>query len=180
MHSPGGTLPPVRVSDAEREQALRELRDAAVDGRLSNDSFARRIDLALRSPNRDDLADLLHDLPRRSRFGDAVLRRVRALSLFAVRVRGAWRQPRLARLPLPTDDSRAYWLGRAPGSDLRLTHASVSRNHARLNAGPDGWILTDLGSTNGTRVNGWIVTRPQIVRPGDVATFGQQTVVVTR
>jgi hypothetical protein len=115
MRSSGSTLPPVRVSDAERDQALRALRDAAVDGRLSNDSFARRLDLTLRSPSRDDLADLLRDLPRRSRVGDALLRRVRAASLFAVRLKGAWRQPRLARLPLPTDDSRAYWLGRAPG-----------------------------------------------------------------
>ena len=108
-------MPPVRVSDAERDQVLRALRDAAVEGRLSNDSFARRLDLALRSPSRDELAD-----------------------------------------------------------------GSVSRSHARLNAGPDGWVLTDLGSTNGTRVNGWIVNRPQVVRPGDVVTFGQQTVVVTR
>jgi hypothetical protein len=180
MRSPGGTLPPVRVSDAEREQALRELREAAVEGRLSDDSFVRRLDLALRSPSRDDLADLLGDLPGRSRVGDAMLQRVRAASLFAVRLRGAWRQPRLARLTLPADGSRAYWLGRAPGSDLRLTHPTVSRSHARLNAGPDGWVLTDLGSTNGTRVNGWVVARPQVVRPGDVVTFGQQSVVVTR
>jgi len=180
MRTSGSTLPPVRVSDAERDQALRALRDAAVEGRLPNDSFARRLDLALRSPSRDDLADLLRDLPRRARVGDGLLRQVRKASLFAARLRGAWRQPRLTRLNLPADGSRAYWLGRAPGSDLRLTHASVSRSHARLNAGPDGWVLTDLGSTNGTRVNGWIVSRPQVVRPGDVVTFGQQTVVVTR
>jgi pSer/pThr/pTyr-binding forkhead associated (FHA) protein len=56
----------------------------------------------------------------------------------------------------------------------------VSRSHARLNFGPDGWVLTDLGSTNGTRVNGWVVNRPQVVRPGDRVSFGLQAVVITR
>jgi hypothetical protein len=48
-------LPPVRVFDAERERALRDLREAAVQGRLSSDSSVRRLDDALRSRNRDDL-----------------------------------------------------------------------------------------------------------------------------
>jgi hypothetical protein len=180
MRSAGGTLPPVRVSDAERERALRELREAAVQGRLSNGSFVRRLDDALRSRNRDDLADLVRDLPGQSRLEDAVVRRVRALSGWLLRVRHAWQQPRLARLSHPTDGDRAYWLGRNPGSDLVFSNRTVSRSHARLNFGPEGWILTDLGSTNGTRVNGWIVTRPQVVRPGDRVSFGSQTVVITR
>jgi FHA domain/DUF1707 SHOCT-like domain len=180
MRSTGGTLPPVHVSDAERERALRQLREAAVQGRLSNDSFVRRLDDALRSRNRDDLADLLRDLPGHSRLQNAVVRRVRETSLWLLRVRHAWQQPRLARLSLPADGGRAYWLGRNPESDLVLSNRTVSRSHARLNLGPDGWMLTDLGSTNGTRVNGWIVTRPQIVRPGDRVSFGSQTVVLTR
>jgi pSer/pThr/pTyr-binding forkhead associated (FHA) protein len=108
------------------------------------------------------------------------VRRVRAMSLWLVRVRHAWQQPRLARLSLPRDRDRAYWLGRNPWSDLVISNRTVSRCHARLNFGPDGWILTDLSSTNGTRVNGWIVTRPQVVRPGDRVSFGSQTVVLTR
>jgi hypothetical protein len=180
MRSTGGTLPPVRVSDAERERALRELREAAVQGRLSSDSFVRRLDDALRSRNRDDLADLLRDLPGHSRLEDALMRRVRATSLWLLRVRHAWQQPRTTRLCLPTDGGRAYWLGRNPESDLVFSNRTVSRSHARLNLGADGWILTDLGSTNGTRVNGWIVTRPQVVRPGDRVSFGSQKVVITR
>lgn len=180
MKSTGGTLPPVRVSDAEREQALRELRDAAAEGRLSSDSFVRRLDGALRSPNRDDLADLVRDLPGHSRLGDALVRRVRAASLVLVRIRNAWQQPRIARLALPRDVGRAYWVARNPGSDLRFSDPTVSRSHARLSFGPDGWVLADLGSTNGTRVNGWLVSRPQVVRPGDRVSFGRQTVVITR
>ena len=173
-------MPPVRVSDAERERALRELREAAAEGRLGSDSFVRRLDDALRSRNRDDLADLVRDLPAHSRLEDAVMRRVRATSLWLLRVRHAWQQPRLARLSLPTDKDRAYWLGRNPWSDLVFSSRTVSRSHARLNFGPDGWILTDLGSTNGTRINGWIVTRPEVLRPGDRVSFGSQTVVTTR
>jgi hypothetical protein len=180
MKSPGGTLPPVRVSDAERDRALRELRDAAADGRLSSDSFVRRLDDALRSPNRDDLAELVRDLPGRSRLGDALVRSVRAGSLALVRIRNAWQQPRLARVCLPRDISHAYWVGRNPESDLRFSNRTVSRAHARLNFGPDGWMLTDLGSTNGTRINGWVVNRPHVVRPGDQVSFGNQTVVITR
>ena len=173
-------MPPFRVSDAERDDALRLLRDAAVQGRLTSDSFVRRLDEALRSRHRDDLAELVRDLPGHSPLQDAVLRRVRAMSLSLLRVRHAWQQPRLARLSLPTDGARAYWLGRNPGSDLVFSNRTVSRSHARLNLGPDGWILTDLGSTNGTRVNGWIVTRPHVVRPGDRVSFGSQTVVIAR
>ena len=181
MRSTGGTLPPVRVSDAERERGLRELREAAVQGRLSSDSFVRRLDDALRSRNRDDLADLVSDLPGHSRLEDAVVRRVRAMSLWLLRVRHAWQQPRLARLSLPRDRDRAYWLGRNhPWSDLAFSNRTVSRSHARLTFGPDGWVLTDLGSTNGTRVNGWMVTGSQVVRPGDRVSFGSQTVVLTR
>jgi hypothetical protein len=180
MRSSGGTLPPVRVSDAARERALRELRQAAVQGRLNSDSFVRRLDDALRRRNRDDLADLVRDLPGHSRLEGAVVWRVRAVSWWLLRVRHAWQQPRLARLSLPTDGGRAYWLGRNPGSDLVFSHRTVSRSHARLNVGPEGWILTDLGSTNGTWINGWIVTRPQVVRPGDRVSFGSQTVVITR
>ncbi len=180
MRTTGGTLPPVRVSDAERERALWELREAAVHGRLSSDSFVRRLDDALRSRNRDDLADLVRDLPGHSRLEEALLRHVRATSVWLLRVRQAWQQPRTARLRLPTGGDRAYWLGRNPESDLVLSDRTVSRSHARLNLGPDGWMLTDLGSTNGTRVNGWIVTRPQIVRPGDRVSFGSHTVVLTR
>jgi pSer/pThr/pTyr-binding forkhead associated (FHA) protein len=49
---------------------------------------------------------------------------------------------------------------------------TVSRIHARLEQTPDGWLLKDLSSTNGTRVNGWKVRGQVGVRPGDVVRFG--------
>jgi hypothetical protein len=45
-------------------------------------------------------------------------------------------------------------LGRDPACELALMHASVSRRHARLSASGNGWQLTDLGSKNGTRLDG--------------------------
>ena len=36
----------------------------------------------------------------------------------------------------------------------------------------DGWELADLGSTNGTRLNGWRLTAAAAVRPGDEVAFG--------
>ncbi len=42
-----------------------------------------------------------------------------------------------------------------------------------------GWLLTDTGSTNGTRLNGWRVTEPVPLRAGDRVMFGALTMVVT-
>ena len=49
---------------------------------------------------------------------------------------------------------------------------TVSRIHARLERTPEGWVLKDLSSTNGTRVNGWRVRGQVTVRSGDVVRFG--------
>jgi adenylate cyclase len=45
-------------------------------------------------------------------------------------------------------------IGRSKDGDIILPDYTVSRQHARLNSTPDGFLLTDLGSHNGTAVNG--------------------------
>jgi pSer/pThr/pTyr-binding forkhead associated (FHA) protein len=55
----------------------------------------------------------------------------------------------------------------------------VSRWHASLQRASGGWLISDLGSTNGTRINGWRVSKPMPVRPGDLVSFGRLTFVVT-
>ncbi len=50
---------------------------------------------------------------------------------------------------------------------------TVSRRHATLERTADGWLLTDLESTNGTRVNGWRVRGKVSVTPGDLVSFGK-------
>ena len=58
-------------------------------------------------------------------------------------------------------------IGRAPDTQIRLRDPSSSRLHARLSMQPQGPMLSDLGSYNGTRVNGERITSPRLLQPGD-------------
>ena len=81
-----------------------------------------------------------------------------------------------ARLPLPLQFPRSpgifFSIGRDASCDLAISDMTVSRLHARLERTRDGWLLTDLTSTNGTRVNGWRVRGQVRVRAGDLVSFG--------
>jgi FHA domain-containing protein/uncharacterized protein DUF1707 len=77
-----------------------------------------------------------------------------------------------APLQFPRAAGTEFSIGRNAGCDLAITDPTVSRVHARLERTPDGWLLCDLGSTNGTRVNGWLVRGQVPVRPGDLVSFG--------
>jgi pSer/pThr/pTyr-binding forkhead associated (FHA) protein len=66
-----------------------------------------------------------------------------------------------------------FSIGRDASCDLAIGDMTVSRFHARLERTPFGWLLTDLASTNGTRVNGWLVRDQVPVRPGDLVSFGK-------
>jgi len=63
-------------------------------------------------------------------------------------------------------------IGKAPGNDLVLRDRTVSRRHCELVRGPDGVRVRDLGSTNGTRINGTLV-RDGILTPGATLRVGQ-------
>ncbi len=58
-------------------------------------------------------------------------------------------------------------IGRGRHCDLDLAREQVSRRHARIESGPDGLIIEDLGSTNGTFVNLERITGPVPLIPGD-------------
>ena len=81
------------------------------------------------------------------------------------------------RLPLSLG---AVVVGR--GGDVVVDHPTVSRRHARLQVGHGGHcVVEDLGSTNGTRVDGRFVTSPQQVVPGQLLELGAvQARVVAR
>ena len=69
-------------------------------------------------------------------------------------------------------------VGRNPLSDIALPDPRVSDRHARLTRQPGGsYQLVDDGSTNGTRVNGDLLSAPAVLRDGDVIRFGNTTVV---
>jgi pSer/pThr/pTyr-binding forkhead associated (FHA) protein len=68
-------------------------------------------------------------------------------------------------------------MGRTRDCDVALDNPTVSRRHAQLIFRDGVWIVRDLGSTNGTSVNGAAVGRCQI-RPGDRLGLGLQLVDV--
>ena len=70
-------------------------------------------------------------------------------------------------------------IGRAPDVELCVDHASVSRRHATLQIDDAGQItILDLGSHNGTRVNGELIRDGRVLASGDVATVGDVVCVV--
>lgn len=64
-------------------------------------------------------------------------------------------------------------VGRTAGADFIVDAALVSRLHCRLTADPsDQLVVEDLGSTNGTMVNGSRVSRT-VLKAGDLVTIGR-------
>ncbi|MBI4692913.1 MAG: FHA domain-containing protein [Gammaproteobacteria bacterium] len=62
-------------------------------------------------------------------------------------------------------------IGRAPECTLSIDSPNVSRRHARLQAAQGQWILEDLGSMNGTFVNGQRIDAPVTLKSGDRISF---------
>jgi pSer/pThr/pTyr-binding forkhead associated (FHA) protein len=83
---------------------------------------------------------------------------------------GTERQVRL------TDDLAT--IGRADGNTIQLDEVSVSGHHARLSRAGTDFFLKDLGSTNGTRVNGQAVTEA-LLQSGDRIEFGHVAATYT-
>ena len=186
----------LRASDEERDRAVGALRQEFVEGRLSHETFMFRMQSALGARHRGQLTGLFTDLPpRRARLLDrvrAAFRRRDSDGAEADRYRepqplpGTWAPPeahlgepgRPAPMVFPPGSGTSFTIGRTQECDLRIADLSVSRRHAQLDRGEDGWLLSDLGSHNGTRVNGWLVREPVPVRPGDVLQFGSAMFVI--
>ncbi|MBK8251891.1 MAG: SpoIIE family protein phosphatase [Polyangiaceae bacterium] len=76
------------------------------------------------------------------------------------------------------DDTHVV-LGRSPDLKLTLDHHTVSRRHAEVFCDPFGrWWIRDLGSTNGTLLNGEEITE-RVLQPGDFITIGDFTLLFT-
>lgn len=69
-------------------------------------------------------------------------------------------------------NDRALTIGRGEASDIRIHDHSVSRKHAMIELAPQGVMLTDLGSTNGTFVNDVQIHRPVSLHDGDYIRVG--------
>jgi FHA domain/Domain of unknown function (DUF1707) len=83
-------------------------------------------------------------------------------------------------LQFPRGGGDQFSIGRDASCDLAIPDMTVSRRHAQLERTRDGWLISDLESTNGTRVNGWRVRGKMPVRAGDVVSFGNLETVFWR
>ena len=202
----------LRASDAERDETAGELGEHFAAGRLSHDTFVRRMNAVMRARRRSELPPLLSDLPPKDpspgaspgervrgwlEGGWSAIRDGASSALDGLRLTSGFpadpgpvsRHPApvsipapgpvpavLARvlqsLPFPRGAATSFLIGRDRECDLVIEDLTVSRVHAVLERADGGWVLTDRGSTNGTRVNGWRVRDTVPVRAGDVVRFG--------
>ena len=63
-------------------------------------------------------------------------------------------------------------VGRSRQSDIMLDDANMSRTHAEVRPRGGSWVVSDLGSTNGSRLNGRRLEGTEVLKPGDELEFG--------
>jgi hypothetical protein len=85
--------------------------------------------------------------------------------------------PGLGSLVLPSGQrvdlsSSTVTVGRLPECTISINDNNISRNHAEIKAGPTAYVVKDLGSTNGTMVNGVKIVGEHRLRDGDIISFG--------
>ena len=71
-------------------------------------------------------------------------------------------------------------VGRSPSSDIVIDEPYVSATHARFTIQGPALVLEDLGSTNGTMVNGHTIDQPVTLRDGDEVQVGDTVMRVSR
>ncbi len=69
-------------------------------------------------------------------------------------------------------------IGRDSSNGVAINDAEISRKHSRLTFQGGKYVLEDLGSTNGTFVNGQRLAGPVVLKPGDVISLGEQIVLM--
>jgi len=71
-------------------------------------------------------------------------------------------------------------IGRSADADITIPDSFVSSRHAQVTPSSGGPVVEDLGSTNGTVVNGARITAPRTLRKGDTVTLGDVGLKVER
>lgn len=165
---------------ARRHRLARTLNAAYAEGLLSERTLAHRLD-ALFAGGLIDPAGLVGDLTRRASgrsLRDSARHAVAAIRHRCMVVTGASSDEPGILLALDwTGGCEDLVIGRHPSCDVVVTDETVSRRHAQLTFRDGGWVLQDLHSTNGTRLNGQYVGRCRL-RPGDQLGLGHQVLRV--
>jgi len=166
---------PIRPSAEDRERVVRTLRDRSLEGRLSTDTFAERVGLALQARSGAELAELTSDVRPASPARRFLLAAVEWVSGLQADVEAAWSRPRVPALALPRAERVRVLVGRAPECDCVVPEDCASRRHAEIWRDGGRWFLRDLGSRNGTRLNGMSVAGRVEIRAGDRVSLGGAT-----
>jgi pSer/pThr/pTyr-binding forkhead associated (FHA) protein len=66
-------------------------------------------------------------------------------------------------------------MGRSRQCEVTVDDPNVSRQHAEIRPRGGSWVVTDLGSTNGSRLNGRTLEQPAVLKPGDEIELGTTT-----
>lgn len=163
------------VPGASRERLVQTLNAAYAGGLISDQTLVERLDQVLHRPLVDP-RPLVGDLRLRGRPGSLPGRirehlaasRERFETLFAEASPPAM----LLALDWHGNETHEIVIGRSAACDVVLSDITVSRRHARLFFRDGCWILQDLASKNGSRLNGKFVGRSRLL-PGDHLVLGQ-------
>ena len=75
-------------------------------------------------------------------------------------------------------DAQEVTIGRDAINIVAINDAEVSRKHARMELRGSAYVIQDLGSTNGTFINGTRISGMQVLNPGDTVSFGEGIVLL--
>jgi len=149
-----------RGTERVRERAIGQLQRGYVCGSLGTQTFEYRVETALSCDAPSALRRLTSDLVAPS------------LLESARRWWAANADPPSSGLLGVLASGSATIIGRSSSCDFVIAHGSISRRHAMLTRDGDRVIVTDLGSTNGTFVNGRWINQAEVL-PGDRLQLGQ-------
>jgi pSer/pThr/pTyr-binding forkhead associated (FHA) protein len=77
-------------------------------------------------------------------------------------------------------EKRPITIGRASICDLTLEDDFISSRHLRVSMQPNGYVVEDLGSTNGTWVEGERLSEPVLIKPGVRIKMGRNTLTIRK
>lgn len=163
--------------ESSRKRLARTLSVAYGDGLLSEETFTTRLEQVLKARLLDPRR-LIGDLNLRPSRPGTWARLRNAAGATVARIAGVDSSGQSTLLALDwTGEQEELLVGRDLDCDVVLGDPAISRRHALLVFRGGGWIIQDLGSTNGTVLNGARVGRSEL-HPGDHLVLGHKTLLV--